>query len=59
MSYELVKKDCFLAVGLPWEGTFADADAGEIRKVLKELHQRANEIEYPSSTEEIIGLSYL
>lgn len=58
MSYELVKKDCFLAVGLPWEGTFADADAGEIRKVLKELHQRANEIEYPSSTEEIIGLSY-
>ena len=58
MSYELVKKDCFLAVGLSWEGTFAEADAGGIREVLKELHQRVNEIDYPTTSDEIIGLSY-
>ena len=58
MSYQVVKKDCFLAVGLPWEGTYAEADAGAIREVLKELHYRVGEIGYKISSEEIIGLSY-
>lgn len=58
LSYQIVNKDCFLAVGLPWEGTFAEADAGAIRGVLKELHQRVEEIGYKLSSEEVIGLSY-
>lgn len=47
----------FEAVGLKWEGTFAGAEAGEIRDLQRELKGRLGEIARLSRPETLLGLS--
>lgn len=54
----LTKKEAFQAVGLKWEGTFAEAGAGGIRAVQLQLQQRLDEIPYAIHKETMLGLSY-
>ncbi len=42
----LVIKESFKAVGLKWEGTFAEAGAGGIRVVHTEIQNRVKEIKH-------------
>lgn len=54
----LVTKQSFLAVGLKWEGTFAEAGAGGIRIVQTELQNRLDEIKHVIDSATLLGLSY-
>ncbi|CAI6063317.1 GyrI-like domain-containing protein [Cohnella sp. JJ-181] len=47
----------FEAVGLKWEGTFAGAQAGEIRDLQNELKARLSEIPKLTQPETLLGLS--
>ncbi|MDG0795203.1 GyrI-like domain-containing protein [Cohnella ginsengisoli] len=47
----------FEAVGLKWEGTFAGAEAGEIRDLQDELKRRIGEIPKLSQPDLLLGLS--
>ncbi|WP_342553345.1 GyrI-like domain-containing protein [Paenibacillus sp. FSL R7-0652] len=55
---ELVHKDNAVMIGLKWEGSFADAGAGEIRRVQTEFKHRLHEIRNVLHPEELLGLSY-
>lgn len=54
----IVRRDSFLAIGLKWEGTFAEAGAGGIRVVHKEMQERLHEIKHVIHPETLLGLSY-
>lgn len=54
----LSRKEAFQAVGLRWEGTFAEAGAGGIRAVHRTLQERLVEIPYAIHTDTMLGLSY-
>ncbi|MBW8349311.1 effector binding domain-containing protein [Bacillus sp. IITD106] len=54
----LISKDSFHAIGLKWEGTFAEAGEGGIRKIQTELKERLNEIPHIVSPDILLGLSY-
>lgn len=54
----ITTKPAFQAVGLKWEGTFAEAGAGGIRAVHKELQERLAEIPHALHKETMLGLSY-
>jgi predicted transcriptional regulator YdeE len=54
----LVSKEAFQAVGLKWEGTFAEAGAGGIRKIQAEIHKRLEEIPHVTNPDLLLGLSY-
>lgn len=54
----LVTKETFQAVGLPWTGTFAEAQAGGIRVVLTEMQNRLSEIQHVLEPNLLLGLSY-
>ncbi|MGG3282053.1 GyrI-like domain-containing protein [Paenibacillus solani] len=54
----LTRKEAFQAVGLRWEGTFAEAGAGGIRAVHRRLQERLGEIPYAIHTDTMLGLSY-
>lgn len=43
---------------LKWEGTFAEAGAGAIRKVQTEFKRRLHEIKNMMHPDELLGLSY-
>ena len=47
----------FEAVGLKWEGTFAGAEAGEIRDLQNELKKRLGEIPKRVNPDTLLGLS--
>src|SRR6185437_8153907 len=51
-------KEAFQAVGLKWEGTFAEAGAGQIRLVHADMQKRLGEIPYVLNKETLLGLSY-
>lgn len=55
---ELTTKESFQAVGLKWEGTFAEAGAGGIKVVHTELQNRLKEIKHVRNPEKLLGLSY-
>jgi predicted transcriptional regulator YdeE len=55
---KIVTKPAFHAVGIRWEGTFAEAGAGGIRKVMKEMQDRLHEIEHVINPKFLLGLSY-
>jgi predicted transcriptional regulator YdeE len=55
---ELITKESFHAVGLKWEGTFAEAGAGGIRIVHSEMQDRVKEINQTLHPEILLGLSY-
>ncbi|GIP22119.1 GyrI-like domain-containing protein [Paenibacillus sp. J22TS3] len=57
-AYSIIIKEGFQVVGLKWTGTFAEAAAGEIRKVHNEMHQRLGEIEHVLDPDKLLGLSY-
>jgi predicted transcriptional regulator YdeE len=54
----VIAKMGFRAVGLRWEGTFAEAGAGGIRAVQSELRRRLSEISGIVNPAELLGLSY-
>ncbi|MCR8642700.1 GyrI-like domain-containing protein [Paenibacillus sp. N1-5-1-14] len=54
----LVTKEAFQAIGLKWEGTFAEASAGGIRAVQTEFKKRLGEIKHVLHPESLLGLSY-
>ncbi|MNJ50187.1 Bacterial transcription activator, effector binding domain [compost metagenome] len=54
----IVTKQAFHAVGLRWEGTFAEAGAGGIRVIHQELQQRYEEIQGIVDPDNFFGLSY-
>ena len=54
----LTVKKAFEAVGLKWEGTFAEAGEGSIHAVQRKLQDRIKEIPYVLNTEIMLGLSY-
>ncbi|MFC4598262.1 GyrI-like domain-containing protein [Cohnella hongkongensis] len=54
----VVTKEGYRAIGLKWEGTFAEAGAGEIRRVHEKLRKRLDEIPRPASLSYFYGLSY-
>jgi predicted transcriptional regulator YdeE len=54
----VVQKSAFQAVGLRWEGTFAEAGAGGIRLVHQAMQQRLHEIPQVLDPEKLLGLSY-
>ncbi|WP_164217334.1 effector binding domain-containing protein [Virgibacillus sp. YIM 98842] len=58
IGYDTVKKQQFEAIGLKWEGTFSEAEAGGIKSMMKEMHERMNEIDHVVQSENLIGLSY-
>ena len=55
---ELIRKEAATMIGLKWEGTFAEAGAGGIRKVQTEFKRRLHEIQNVIHPEELLGLSY-
>jgi len=54
----IVVKAGYRAIGLKWEGTFAEAGAGGIRRVHEQLQGRLPEIPEPASLTHFYGLSY-
>jgi len=55
---KVVHKPAFRAIGLKWEGTFAEAGAGGIRHIQRELKRRLHEIEHAIQPDTLLGLSY-
>ncbi|AFC29482.1 transcription activator effector binding protein [Paenibacillus mucilaginosus 3016] len=58
LEAQVIQKPAFRAVGLRWEGTFAEAAAGGIRLVQQELRGRLGEIAGQVNPEQLLGLSY-
>ncbi len=54
----LIKRPAFQAVGIRWEGTFAEADAGGIRILQEQFKKRLSEIQGAVQTDVLLGLSY-
>ncbi|UFJ40314.1 GyrI-like domain-containing protein [Brevibacillus humidisoli] len=54
----VVTRTGFQAIGLKWEGTFAEAGAGDIRRVHQEMHRRLQEIPHVVQPDKLLGLSY-
>ncbi|TDF94473.1 GyrI-like domain-containing protein [Paenibacillus piri] len=54
----LVTKRSFQAVGIRWEGTFAEAAAGDIQAVHAEVKNRLHEIKHVPDPELLLGLSH-
>lgn len=57
-QFNIIKEKEFQAVGLKWEGTFAEAGAGQIRAVHQKFQERFKEIPYIVDPEVMLGLSY-
>ncbi|MBD2846933.1 GyrI-like domain-containing protein [Paenibacillus sp. IB182496] len=55
---DLVQWPPIIAVGLKWEGTFAEAAAGGIHVVQAELRRRLGTVERTSRPDRLLGLSY-
>lgn len=58
MMATIVTKQAFSAIGLRWEGTFAEAGAGDIRAIHEKLLQRRVEIRGIVDPGNFYGLSY-
>ncbi|MFD2615337.1 GyrI-like domain-containing protein [Paenibacillus gansuensis] len=56
--YTFKKHHGFQAVGIKWEGTFAEAEAGGIRAVQEEVQRRLLEIKHVTDPHTLLGLSY-
>lgn len=54
----VVTKQDFYAIGLRWEGTFAEAGEGGIRVIHQELQRRCEEISGIVDSSHFYGLSY-
>ncbi|WP_078553821.1 GyrI-like domain-containing protein [Bacillus alkalicellulosilyticus] len=55
---KLITKNSFKAVGLKWEGTFAEAKAGGIRAIQQQIKLRINEIPQTVNPDQLLGLSF-
>ncbi|PAK49433.1 GyrI-like domain-containing protein [Paenibacillus sp. 7541] len=54
----ITTKPAFQAVGIKWEGTYAEAGAGGIRAIHEQLQERLAEIPYAIHKDTMLGLSY-
>lgn len=57
MEGKIIKKPAFTAVGLKWSGTFAQAGAGEIKKVIEQMGQRQHEVEQIVNPDILLAIS--
>ncbi|MEI5908987.1 GyrI-like domain-containing protein [Bacillus spongiae] len=57
MSYEIITLPGYRAVGLKWEGTFSEI-VPNLKKVIQQSEDRANELEYKVNPSIQLGLSY-
>lgn len=57
-KFTIVSKESFIAIGFKWDGTFAEAAKGGIRKIQAELKERLDEIEDKVEADVLLGLSY-
>jgi predicted transcriptional regulator YdeE len=55
---KIITKPQFQAIGLVWEGTFAEAGAGGIRNIISQMHERLREIQHVVNPDILLGLSY-
>jgi predicted transcriptional regulator YdeE len=55
---QFTARDAFTAVGFIWDGTYEQADKGEIRELLSLLQQRLPEIADIIEPNHIIGISW-
>lgn len=57
MSYKIVTLPSYRAVGLKWEGTFAEI-VPDLKNVIRQAKERANELEHKVNPGVQLGLSY-
>lgn len=57
MKFNLVTKDKFHVVGVKWQGTFQDADQGEIRKLMMAFKERIQDIPNVADADTIFGVT--
>ncbi|SFF79228.1 Predicted transcriptional regulator YdeE, contains AraC-type DNA-binding domain [Halobacillus alkaliphilus] len=57
MSYEILTLPAYRAVGLKWEGTFSEI-IPNLKNVIKQSEERADELEYKKNPMVQLGLSY-
>ncbi len=57
MSYEILTLPAYRAVGLKWEGTFAEI-VPDLKNVIQQSEARADELEYKVNPRVQLGLSY-
>lgn len=57
MNYEIVTLPAFRAVGLKWEGTYAEINP-HLRNTINEMQTRADELEEKLEPNVLLGLSY-
>ncbi|MCK9907395.1 hypothetical protein MXD63_46285, partial [Frankia sp. Cpl3] len=57
MEGKVVTRPAFTAIGLKWSGTFAQAGAGEIKKVVDRMGQRQHDIEHTVNPDIFLAIS--
>ncbi|MEH7387681.1 GyrI-like domain-containing protein [Bacillus sp. JJ1521] len=57
MNYEIITLPSYRAVGLKWEGTFSEI-VPNLKNVIRQIEERANELEYKVNPNVQLGLSY-
>ena len=57
MSYELVTLPAYRAIGMRWQGTYAEV-VPHLKSVIREMEERASELEYKLNPSFQLGLSY-
>jgi len=57
MDVKLIEKSAFQGIGIMWQGTFKQADQGEIRKVLHQFRQQILSDPVLKDNQSIYGIS--
>jgi predicted transcriptional regulator YdeE len=58
MEIGIKKREAFKAVGVRWQGTFQQAQAGEIKDIMQQFRTRLPELPNTINKESILGVSY-
>jgi predicted transcriptional regulator YdeE len=58
MGVSKVKVDAFKAIGVRWQGTFQQAQAGEIKELMQQFRESLNELPEGTDKTTILGVSY-
>lgn len=58
MGITVTERESFDAIGVRWEGTFKQAQAGEIRTFMQQFRERLEELPDGTDTSSVFGISY-
>ncbi|WP_042144147.1 GyrI-like domain-containing protein [Paucisalibacillus sp. EB02] len=58
MEISIKKRDAFKAIGVRWQGTFQQAQAGEIKELMQQFRMRLDNLPETINKEFILGVSY-